>query len=865
MPIPDAKLRFAAAALRVPSVVAGLVLIGCGVVEPIAAPVVAEPPPAAARVRTELCASAGCYVELARRDQRAGVLDRASASLARAYALEPSDAMAERWIAALIASEQERAALDAIATIRAAGRAHASLDALEARAREAATEASQTGPGSLAALVDAAELAWSQAETRAARAAWSAARITLDERGASLSLLTSPRWSPDSLAWRGDRLELYDRLELDGEDMLVRRSFMLAADGPIRERSHELAALGSDRVVELGEGHTLHVGPEAVELRSQAGRSLATLRAGGEYQRSGEVCGGDAFSGGWTTTTIAIEVEAFAVRDDLRYLAIGRTDGEIELLDRRTGRRHALRPKSRERKPGAEGRLILSSDPPRNIPYALGIRDDELLAVTSYGEVWRWRLRDRKLLGHDPSPCPASGPGQISRSGRLVASPSSPYEVCVGALDTGEVLARFEMHPRDLAFDGAERLALLDDAGQLWIWSRELGLSRVEQAEAGVHERVTPGPTGPPPAPRPGSGRTLRLSPDGRTLIAPELWVERWRAWDTASGEAHPLVPPAAGPIVAVSDDGRRAALVGPEGVEIWRDGALEREIEGSGPAGTVALLGPSGALLVIDDGEAQTRARLIELDEGRERALTHHPGETLEYAADPQAKLLARGEVDGPLELWSLTTGARVYASPPATRVARFALASEASAVAWVETRGGDEWLTHVAFDQAEPQVSTSPEPILGGAFGLALVGDSVLVATGVGLTRWDRRSADQTRTPWPEQVRFGRDPLRFACSADGEHLLVARSRIAWLLSSALELEATIELIGDEWLVETPSGAVDGSPAMPRLLLSRASDPDGEQLFGGALAWDRFAVPGLIPALLAGHRIEPMFMAAEG
>jgi hypothetical protein len=111
--------------------------------------------------------------------------------------------------------------------------------------------------------------------------------------------------------------------------------------------------------------------------------------------------------------------------------------------------------------------------------------------------------------------------------------------------------------------------------------------------------------------------------------------------------------------------------------------------------------------------------------------------------------------------------------------------------------------------------------------------------------------------RDEWPTELR---SVAWVGYSADRKHLLVSQPDALYVLSHALELEATVELIGDEhWLVTTPSGAVDGSAGVQLELLSVIEEPGSVVVQGGSLAWDRFEVRGLLALLLAGQHVSPM------
>lgn len=94
---------------------------------------------------------------------------------------------------------------------------------------------------------------------------------------------------------------------------------------------------------------------------------------------------------------------------------------------------------------------------------------------------------------------------------------------------------------------------------------------------------------------------------------------------------------------------------------------------------------------------------------------------------------------------------------------------------------------------------------------------------------------------------------------SGDGRLLIVAFDDRVELREAApgVALAASVELFPDgAWLARSPAGAIDGRAR--EHLVSVVDGPDEPEIFTSNLAWDRFAVRGLLALLLDGFEVYP-------
>ncbi|HVI01304.1 MAG TPA: hypothetical protein VM869_21450 [Enhygromyxa sp.] len=649
---------------------------------------------------------------------------------------------------------------------------------------------------------------WRAGEHVKARRAWSAARVELDQRGASMRLVAVERGPIEHLAWHGDELLVARHwTSHDGDHPVVAtelRRFITGAEPqllgsmllpePTRSMSissdgQQLIRLSRDPhswndgvfVHELASGrtlahfdlmppynskprviaaavtpsleHVLFAVPEAVELRTRTGEQLERFELEPTWR---------------TASTFAL-----AVSDDARYVAFGGPDSRVQLFDRERGRMHDLQFHSRRRDLEDEG----LKGP--NHPLAMRFVDagHSLLVSYHHGDVIRWRSKDGKLMRRfagackpgelarldvdEPAPlCGVANTSQFSPDASLLVTGGLSHlrwdslGMRVRRLDDGHTLGLLldrALPSELLAIDSDGRVALGDRNGQLRTWSAAEGLS------AAWLDAVEVGAIGDP-----------ELSADARFLQFRQGSKQvRWDLLDAAPLEAHPMHDG------YTSADGSRWVVVGNDGIVVDERPGSRRIASIDGPIEDAALA-PDGSWVVW----------------------------------------IERGYI--------MSMEPRHGSSVPATFV----------------------YTLELDGDGAEPEkrlvVTGMPHRVL-------MVDDGhVLIATDYSLVHWWPGSDETEKIQLPPTLR---GELQ-RCSDDGRTLYFADDQHIELRANTRELTllGVLRVHADGWLLHTPSGVVDGSESAWEHMLTLVVEPSGEVLVHpGTLAWDRFAVDDLI------------------
>ena len=267
---------------------------------------------------------------------------------------------------------------------------------------------------------------WRAGERVKARRAWAAARVELDQRGASMRLVAVERGPIEHVAWHGDELLTARHwTSFAGDHPVVAtelRRFSTGAEPqllgsmllPEPTRSMSISSDGRQLIRLSREPHSWNDGVFVHELAS--GRTLAhidlmppydseprviaaavtpsldhVLFAAAEFielrTRAGEQLERFDLEPTWRTANTF----ALAVSDDARYLAFGGPGPRVHLFDRERRRMRELELHSRRHDLVDEG---------PNHPLAMRFADagDSLLVRYHHGDVIRWRSKDGKLM-----------------------------------------------------------------------------------------------------------------------------------------------------------------------------------------------------------------------------------------------------------------------------------------------------------------------------------------------------------------------------------------------------------------------------------------------------------------------------------
>lgn len=926
-----------------------LACVGCGKAPAGAEPTVtpeAVRPKAMARATPRArepvwCETAQCYVALADTRQREGVDDAAAAYLGLAHATEPTEASLHAWLDALVLSGQKRRlalvlakaeawhpelvaernaapaapGLDrAIAPGEPSAAVRAALAAeLEGRVADAiAGLQTSTEPADRARLGD---LEWRRGDRIAARRAWAAARIELDERGGRMRMIPVERWFTEGMLWSGDRLvlvrgwrpvdyaEQVHATELQhwslGERAELVRSVVLPGDtGAVLlsrdgTRLHGASAGGLD-TVELATGRAVSspvsLPGERIGALATAGvgpRALVLVAVGSGAQLvsiDGKIL--DAFELKGTTPTITRVYRAgegthhdniledtptwpvaAAVSDDGRWVAIGGSDSKVRLWDRERGtsRELAYAWSYEERRP-------MGGNPDLNLPLALRLVDGgrELLVTYRHGDVITWRTSDGKRLRTIRGTCSlAEATTKINR----YAVPEAPREA-----PTAEQRERCGW-ANDASFSpDAALLATGGDGVRVRDTSSGVGVAllmdpdlptdmlafgpdgRLALADIYGRPRVWSrehGVTMPWGASRPASGPiTPQLDASGRYL-AFDL-QQRWVVWDLeAEREVSPLQREGEHTL-AVAPDGAWLVAVGPAGVQLRRrDGTVEwsRNVNDTTPTFI------AGGRVVLAQYQGEVRVR--ELESGREVVL-QDAGAARRSAASADGSRLVLFDHGEPLQVYDTERGELLLALD--VRAHHAVMAPDGSWIAWLEVpdpQKADTVACWRRLDDRDERVIRIAVPGWAKLLAAAPSSEELLAVTESAIVRWRpqegwKRAIEGFESVSASEIRY---------SADGRLLLFEgydRVDVRDNADGLPRLGTLYPLLDGGWSAMSEDGALDGSETAPSSMMTLVEGPAGDVLVhGGTLGWDRFAVDGLWAQLMAGRRVRPPIEAA--
>jgi WD40 repeat protein len=714
-------------------------------------------------------------------------------------------------------------------------------------------------PSELARLGD---LLWVRGHFIAAHMAWAQARIELDEREAVVMLL--PSYAPKStqMSWIGERVGVVrarvsvgvrservtelgrPAIEPDTSELppiLLGEDLQVIAASPTGDRLYTLAkgqlttrALPSAQVIGIEpstdgpaqliaiDGAMLLVRGGNVSLRDVDGRPIDTFTLSGTALSKVFVNYDDGCRLEYHPS--ANRVTSASMSPDLRHVVVGGSDGEVHVFDRRTGKQRA----STRPDPGPPDRS-------QHQPRAVHATNEIVTAVYDDALIVRWRLRDGRRLDHAAEQCPTEDGRRvhcddathaaISADGELVAT-SGSYGVRVRQADNGELVAAYvgELDHARLAFGPDGRLALGDGQGGTWVVTLGEPLQRIWS--------VDPGPLIDPP----------KLGGNGR-FLASRRERDRWRLWDLERGIDRGATQEPDEQLLSHAADGSRLAVRrGQRAIEIRRaDGLLEHLPH---DPSSITLLADDGHLALLDGTHVYDLAHARFLD-------IRIPSDAIAVSASADGSRLAFTDPGNGLTIVDTRT-AEILARR--ANAQSHLIAPDGEHAAWIEPRDR-EFVIHrldIAADRdVLDAITTSVAPRL-----LALLdrGTAILFVEGTTIRRWSERSIAVTETGISSSATV-------ATTLDGRTLLVGYEDRVEIRGSGvgLPLRATIELLptGD-WLASSPAGALDGSPGARHQLLTVADGSYDTLMLGGAVGWDRHAVPGLVALALTGTIAEP-------
>ncbi len=500
------------------------------------------------------------------------------------------------------------------------------------------------------------------------------------------------------------------------------------------------------------------------------------------------------------------------------------------------------------------------------ISIALSADGASVVAGTSTGEVWLWRVADRTpvlaVQGHSGSVYGVAA----SADGRLLASGSENGRVRLWEAPGGQLLASLDGHTggiRGLALSPDGRLvasASWDGTIRLWeapggrllaalgghtggVWGVAVGLEGTLVASGGQDGtvRLWEAPSGRLQATfegHTGGVWSVALSGDGRLVVSGSEDGTA-RLWEAATGHALATLSGHGGGVrsVSLSADARLIATGGEDGtIRLWESpgGQPLAMVQGHmGGAWSVAL-SADGRLLA--SGGQDGTIRLSEAPLGRLLAsLQGHTGGLRGVALSANGRVLVSGSENGTIRLWEPSTG-QLTAT----------LSGHARAVWGVAVRADGQLLASASEDwTVRLWEASGGRPLAtlhghtGGVRAVALSGDGKLLASG---------SFDRTIRLW--EAPSGR-PLATLHGHSGGVRSVALSADGQLLASS-SFDQTVRL----WDASNgvPLQTLHGHTA---LVYSVALSADGQLLASGSFdgtirLWD--ARGGRLLTILEAH-----------
>jgi WD40 repeat protein len=398
----------------------------------------------------------------------------------------------------------------------------------------------------------------------------------------------------------------------------------------------------------------------------------------------------------------------------------------------------------------------------------------------------------------------------ISSDGRTLASGTSDAIVIFWDLTTGRELHTSAGHtitgcPVTFAPDG-KTLASASGDEAVKLWDLKTGLEL--RSLIGHTAQVT----------------SVAFSADGKTL-ASGGWDNTVRLWDFATGQQLRVFAGRTKMVssVALSRDGRKLASGNwDNSVSLWdlTTGAELRRLVGH--TGYVNSVSFSSNGRTLASGSSDTTVRLWDLDTGRElRTFVGHTAFVSSVAFSPDGRTLASGSGDATVKLWDVATAREIRTRAGHTGdVNSVAFSPDGHTLA-----SGSVDNTVILWDLTNGLEARTLSGHTSFVKSIAFSPDGRTLASGSSddtVKLWDVKSAQQLRTlrghtSHVNSVAFSPDGRTLASgSNDG-------STRVWDPNTGAQLAALFSMSeSGDWLVVTPDGLFDGSPAAWQQVLWR-------------------------------------------
>jgi WD40 repeat protein len=422
----------------------------------------------------------------------------------------------------------------------------------------------------------------------------------------------------------------------------------------------------------------------------------------------------------------------------------------------------------------------------------------------------------------------------FSPDGKILAIAGGDKTITLWDVPTGKELRTLKGHPysvESVAFSpNGKTLASGYEAVRLWDVSTGAELRRLEGHSNSVH--------------------AVAFSPDGKIIASGHQNI---RLWDVSTGSESRLICQSSWvSALAFSPDGKLLACGGGDNTVQILDlstGAELHTLKGHSSEIRSVAFRPDSKI-VASSSDDQT-VKLWDVSTGAElRTLTGHSDSVRSVAFSPDGKILASGSWDSSVKLWDVSTGAqlrsldenmsRVYAIAFSPDGKSLAAASRASIKLWDVSTGAElkmlighsSWVESVAFS-AQGNILAS-----GGSDNTIRLWD---VSSGTGLGSLRGHSSDVSS---------------LAFSRDGKYLVSGSSdmNIKVWEAPGNEVASLVAVDQSDWLVVTPDGLFDGSPASWSKTVWRFNNNTFDHAPIEAF-FNEYYYPGLLADIFSGKR----------